>query len=308
LHNPVRYPKRINPKLNPSSGGSPLFPELDVSFVKRKFLDLAYASISPAQKLDLFLPEEGEGPFPVLVQIHGGGFEKGDKRDEHLLPFLNGINHGLAVATLNYRMSGEAKFPAAVQDVKAAIRWLRANQEKYYLDDSRIAACGGSAGANLAAMLGTIGQTREFDNPALGNVKFSSAVQAVVAWFGPMDFLAMDDQLAANGFGPGDHSGKNSPEARYLGAGVRSAPGLAKKANPATYAHPDIPPFLIQHGIDDRLVPYQQSVVFAQQLVSASRKERVTLELIKGAGHGDPRFETKENMERTFKFILAALN
>jgi acetyl esterase/lipase len=285
----------------------PLFPELDVSSIKRKFLDLEYSSLSPAQKLDLFLPDQGDGPFPVLVQIHGGAFEIGDKRDEHLLPFLEGITHGFAVATLNYRMSGEAKFPAAVEDVKAAIRWLRANQGKYHLDGSRIAACGGSAGANLAAMLGTTGQPGEFDNPSLGNISFSSAVQAVVSWFGPMDFLAMDDQLAASGFGPSDHSEVTSPETRYLGATVGTVPELAKKANPGSYAHPNIPPFFIQHGLDDKLVPYQQSVIFAQQLVAASCKDKVSLELIEGAGHGDPLFETKGNMQKVFKFLQAVL-
>jgi len=308
MPNQFKPPMGPGPRFGPPDGEMPLFPELDVSFVKRKYLDVPYASISPAQKLDLFLPAEGEGPFPVLVQIHGGGFEMGDKRDAHLEPFLEGIKHGIAVATLNYRLSSEAAFPAAVEDVKAAVRWLRANQEKYYLDGKRIAACGGSAGGNLAAMLGTTGQTREFDNPALGNIDQSSSVQAVVDWFGPVDFYEMDAQLAASGFSREEfHSGEQSPETRYLGATVREVPELAQKANPATYIHPNVPPFLIQHGLDDFLVPCQQSVEFARLLANASSKENVTLELIKDAGHGDPKFETKENMEKVFQFLLNAL-
>jgi acetyl esterase/lipase len=278
-----------------------------VSFIKRKYLDLPYATLSYAQKLDLFLPDDGAGPFPILLQIHGGGFEMGDKRDAHLEPFLEGIRHGLAVATVNYRLSSEAKFPAAVEDVKAAVRWLRANQDKYPLDGNHIVACGGSAGANLASMLGTTGMVKEFDNLALGNSSFSSTVQAVVSWFAPLDFQKMDEHFKGIG-SPSDHPLlAESPETRYLGTPIQNAPDLVKKANPGTYAHSGIPPFFIQHGLDDQLVPYQQSVEFAQVLVNASSKEKVTLELLESAGHGDPKFETKENMQKVFKFILTAL-
>ena len=193
----------------PPEGWQP--PMADVSWVTRKFLDMPYDTLSKAQCLDIFLPENGDGPFPVLLQIHGGAFAIGDKRDIHVLPFLKGIERGYAVVSVNYRLSGEAIFPAAVQDVKAAVRWIRANQAQYHLDGKRIAACGGSAGGNLAAMLGVTGQTPEFDDPTLGNMDFSSEVEAVVDWFGPMDFLRMDEQIDQNGFGTSDHNEPSLP-------------------------------------------------------------------------------------------------
>ena len=129
------------------------FPPADVSHIIRKWQDLPYANLSPAQKLDIYLPDEGEGPFPVILHIHGGGFALGDKGDIHVLTFLKGLERGYAVVSVNYRLSGEAIFPAGLQDIKAAIRWLRANSEQYHLDGSRIAACGGSSGGNYAAMV-----------------------------------------------------------------------------------------------------------------------------------------------------------
>jgi acetyl esterase/lipase len=290
-------------KFDPMDRPKIQIPDADVSYVKRKYLDIPYASLSPAQKLDIYLPDTGDGPFPVILQIHGGGFEFGDKRDIHLLPFLEGIERGYAVVSINYRLSWEARFPAAVEDVKAAARWIRANQGQFHLNGERITACGGSAGGNLAAMLGVTGKTREFDNPALGNIECSSAVQAVVDWFGPIDFLAMDSQLMESGLGPVDHSGPHSPEARYLGAEITTIKDQAARSNPTTYIHPDIPPFFIQHGRADNLVPVQQSINLAKALKKAAPGDRVILEILENAGHGDPQFETVENMDRVFAFL-----
>jgi acetyl esterase/lipase len=303
MPDPVRMPMDRFEKNGPFD--RPMFhiPDLDVTNVKRKFLDIPYASISSSQKLDIYLPETGEGPYPVLVQIHGGGFEFGDKRDIHLQPFLEGIHKGYAVVSINYRLSGEAIFPAAVEDVKAAVRWIKANSVAYHFDNHRIAACGGSAGGNLAAMIGVTGKTSDFDNPLLGNIEFSSEVHAVVDWFGPMDFLSMDDQLFANGFGHGDHNEQNSPETRYLGSPNKEIPEKVKLANPATYIHPGIPPFFIQHGNRDPLVPVQQSINFHKGLESVLNEDNLQFEIIQGAEHGDPIFETAENMNKLFIFL-----
>jgi acetyl esterase/lipase len=289
--------------------GRPMFdiPEADVSFVKRKHLDLPYAALSPSQKLDVYLPDEGDGPFPVLFVIHGGGFEFGDKRDEHVLPFLLGLKHNYAVVSANYRLSHQAIFPAAVQDLKAAVRWIRANADKYHFDGSRIAACGGSAGGNLAAMLGVTGNIKDFNDPALGSNEFSSNVQAVVDWFGPMDFLTMDEQHALNGKRHVDENFRPDPESRYIGAPIHTVPEKTKKANPATYIHPGIPPFFIQHGNQDENVPYQQSVEFAVEIKRKAPGTFIQFELLEKAGHGDPKFETAENMEKVFSFLAKHL-
>ena len=298
----------MHPKFGPGPGGpterGPFqMPNADVSHIRRKWLDLSYAVISPAQKLDIYLPAEGDGPFPVVLHIHGGAFAIGDKRDIHLMPFLQGLERGYAVVSLNYRLSGEAIFPAGLQDVKAAIRWLRANSEQHHLDADRIAACGGSSGGNYAAMICLTADVAELEDLNLGNPEMPCHVQAAVDWFGPTDFLKMDEQLAASGLGPGDHSEADSPESRYLGAKITEIPEKVRLANPMTYVHADMPPILIQHGRLDLQVPVQQSICFVQELEKRVSHDRFEFDILENAGHGDPLFETEDNMERVFRFL-----
>jgi acetyl esterase/lipase len=278
-------------------------PEADVSHIQRKWLDVAYASTSQAQKLDLYVPDMGDGPFPVIVHIHGGGFAMGDKRDIHVMPLLRGLDHGYALASVNYRLSGEAVFPAGLQDVKAAIRWLRANSEQYHLDGERIAAWGGSSGGNCAAMVCLTANVAELEDLSLGNAAYPCHVQAAVDWFGPTDFLKMDEQLAESGLGLPDHSQADSPESRYLGAKITDIPDTVQRANPMTYIHADMPPLLIQHGRLDAMVPVQQSTLFVQKLEQTVGPDRFEFEILENAGHGDPLFESEENLERVFRFI-----
>jgi acetyl esterase/lipase len=277
--------------------------EADVSHVRRKHLDIPYAHLSPAQKLDLYLPEAGEGPFPVFLHVHGGAFAIGDKRDSHILSYLPGLERGYAVASTNYRLSGEAVFPAGLQDVKAAIRWLRAHSGEYCLDASRIAVGGGSAGGNYAAMVCVTSGVEMFDDPALGNMEYPCDVGAGVDWFGPTDFLKMDEQLAASGLGPCDHGQPDSPESRYLGATIAEVPERARLANPMTYVHEGMPPMLIQHGNADCSVPFQQSVELARLIEERVGPDRVELDILDGAGHDDPVFNNDENLARVFDFL-----
>lgn len=278
-------------------------PTIEVDFIRRKYLDIPYASLSPSQKLDIFLPDHNNGPFPVILHIHGGGFELGDKRDIHLLPLLRGLDRGYAIVSLNYRLSGEAIFPAGLMDVKAAIRWLRAHSRQYHLDANRIASFGGSSGGNYSAMVCLTNQVNEFDDVRLGNMDFPCSVQAAVDWFGPTDFLKMDEQLNENGFGPGDHTDGDSPESRYLGAKLSDVPVLVELANPMTYVHEKMSPLLIQHGRLDTMVPVQQSIIFVEKLKKYVSADRFQFDIIEGAGHGDPLFETEENMNRVFTFL-----
>lgn len=278
-------------------------PVVDVSFVKQKDLDVPYASLSSSQIMDIFLPENETGPFPVILHIHGGGFEIGDKRDIHLLTLLKGLERGYAIVSLNYRLSGEAIFPAGLKDVKAAIRWLRANSSKYNIDSNRIATFGGSSGGNYSAMVCLTDQVNEFDDVNMGNLNYPCSVQAAVDWFGPTDFLKMDDQLNENGYGPGDHTDGDSPESRYLGAKLSDVPVLVELANPMTYVHEKMPPLLIQHGRLDTMVPVQQSIMFVEKLQKYVSPDRFAFDIIEGAGHGDPLFETEENMKKVFAFL-----
>jgi len=289
---------------------SEAIPEAPTGAIQRKMFDLPYASLSPAQKLDIYWPTEGNGPFPVILSIHGGAFMGGDKRDIQLTPMLAGLSRGYIVVGINYRMSGEAIFPALVHDVKAAIRWVRANAEKFLFDPGRIATWGGSAGGYLSLMAGVSANIPELDDFSLGNPDQPSHVQAVVDWFGPTDFLKMDQQLAESSMAPSAdqaHSGEASPESLLLGQQITEIPGLVRIANPETYIRPGLPPFFIQHGDRDSTVPHQQSVNMAAKLSAALGPEMVTLELLPGVAHGGPAFETAENLQKVFAFLDRAL-
>jgi acetyl esterase/lipase len=276
----------------------------NTSQIKNKWLDVAYATASQAQKLDIYLPEEGNGPFPVIVSIHGGAFKGGDKADGQLTPMLEGLKKGYAVISINYRLSGEAIFPAQIYDVKAAIRWIRANAKQYKLNPDKIAVWGGSAGGHLSAMAGTSGNVKELEDLSMGNPTQSSRVLAVVDWFGPTDFLKMDEQLKASGVkNPQTHSIPNSPESELIGKNLADAPELVRKANPETYITPDDPPFLIQHGRIDHLVPYQQSENLAAKLIPVIGKEKVTFEILENNDHGGPGFTSTQNIEKVFVFL-----
>ncbi|MDO9256666.1 MAG: alpha/beta hydrolase [Bacteroidales bacterium] len=284
-------PKEMKPQLT------------DVSAIKNKYLDIPYAAVSEAQKLDIYLPDAVKGKLPVIVSVHGGAFMMGDKRDGQVKPMLEGIKRRYAVVSVNYRMSGEALFPANINDVKAAVRWIRANAEKYNFDPDKIAIWGGSAGGNLSSLAGTSGDVKELADLSLGNATFSSRVQAVVDWFGPTNFLKMDEQLRETGNGTPDHSASDSPESKVLGAKITEIPELVKKANPETYITPDDPPFFIEHGTKDGTVPTQQSTEFYQKLVKVLGPDKVSIQLLEGAGHGGPQFEEPANIDLVFKFL-----
>jgi len=276
----------------------------NTDYIKRKWIDIAYANQSQAQKLDIYLPEEGDGPYPVILSIHGGAFKSGDKGDGQVNAMLEGLKRGYAVVSVNYRLSGEAIWPAQIQDVKAAIRWIRANSKQYKLNSGKIATWGGSAGGHLSAMAGTSGNVKELEDLSQGNADQSSMVQAVVDWFGPTDFLKMDEQAKESKVAnPQVHSIPDSPESQLIGKNLQEAPDLVKAANPETYILKDDPPFFIQHGLNDPLVPYPQSVNFAKKLEQTLGKEKVTLELIPGTGHGGPAFQTEQNLNKVFVFL-----
>ena len=272
--------------------------------IKRKWLDVPYAKASRAQKLDIYLPEDGNGPFPVIVSIHGGAFKFGDKADNQLTPMLEGLKRGYAVVSINYRLSPEAIFPAQIYDVKAAVRWIKANARQYKINPDKIAAWGGSAGGHLSALLGTSGGVLELEELAMGNPSQTSRIQAVVDWFGPTDFLKMDEQLKESKVkNPQTHSIPDSPESELIGKNLMDASDRVRKVNPETYVTADDPPFFIQHGQIDHLVPYQQSANLASKLTSVIGTEKVTFELLENSGHGGPGFTAEQNINKVFTFL-----
>lgn len=270
----------------------------------REWKDLAYGTVSGAQKLDLYLPASGEGPFPVVVWLHGGGWKGGDKRLAGAAPPLLLRSRGFAIASVNYRLTGEAAFPAQINDVKAAVRWLRANARQYRLDPGRIGAWGISAGGHLAALLGTSGGVAALEGAGIGNGGESSRVEAVVDWFGPADLPRFEEHGAATGC----REVKGLEEvAALLGGSPAERPQAARAASPLTYVTPDDPPFLIQHGTEDCTVPWLQSEVLKEALAAAAGEQNVSLTLLP-AGHSGVAFETDANLLQIARFFEERLS
>jgi len=240
------------------------------------YLDLAYVNHGhPRHKLDLYLPEKG-GNAPLIIWVHGGAFLEGSKEDFVPLEYLA---DGYAVASLNYRLSQHARFPAQIQDCKSAVRWLRAHAETYHLDPQRFGAWGASAGGHLVAMLGVTASVAAFEVGE--NLGFSSRVQAVADYFGPTDFLQMDDHRLPDGM---IHNAPQSPESLLVGGPIQEMKPEVARANPVTYVSKDAAPFLIVHGNRDPLVPYHQSILLTDALNKAGAP--VQLYTVEGGGHG----------------------
>ena len=228
------------------------------------------------QKLDLYLPNGGS-MLPLIIWVHGGAWLAGDKADR---PPLDYLADGYAVASINYRLSQHAIFPAQIEDCKAAVRWLRANADKYNLDPNHFGARGESAGGHLVAMLGTTGDSNTFDVGE--NLTVSSRVQAVVDCFGPTDFFQMDDHRLPDGM---VHNTPDSPEAKLIGGPIQENKEKVAKANPITYVTKDDAPFLIIHGDADPLVPHHQSELLEIALKNAGVP--VSFYTVKEGGHGN---------------------
>ncbi len=279
-------------------GGSSTFASVDPTHK-----DLAYADVSSAQKLDLYIPTSGSGPFPVVIMVHGGGFMFGDKADGG---GLTGVDQllaaGYAVASINYRLSGEAIYPAQIYDAKAAVRFLRASAETYNLNPDRFGAWGASAGGNLVSLLGTTCGVAELEGAELGNADQSSCVQAVVDWFGPIDFLKMQEQLTEAGCSASTNEA-SSPESKLIGAAIQTVPEKVALTNPMNYITADDAPFFIENGTADCNIPPVQNKNLADALSAVIGADKVTYVSLEGAGHGGSQFETDENLKLVVGFL-----
>jgi acetyl esterase/lipase len=279
-------------------GGSGTF-----ASVAPTYADLAYANLSAAQKLDLYIPTMGSGPFPVVIMVHGGGFMMGDKADG---AGLSGVDQllaaGYVVASINYRLSSEATYPAQIFDAKAAVRFLRANAAQYNLNPDKFGAWGASAGGNIVSLLGTTCGVAELEGAELGNAEQSSCVQAVVDWFGPIDFLAMDEQFAGTSC-PQTHDAADSPESKLVGAAIQTVPDIVKTTNPMNYITADDASFFIENGTADCNIPPIQNKNLADALSAVIGTDKVTYVSLEGAGHGGSQFGTDENLALVIGFL-----
>jgi len=235
-------------------------------------------------KMDLVLPEKkSDKPMPVVVYIHGGGWNHGSK-DEHTMLLVEIAKRGYVAAAIQYRLTHEAIFPGQLEDCKLAIRYLRARAKTYNIDTNRIGVWGNSSGAHLASLLGTtIGMT-EFEGNG-GWQEFSSDVDAVVNWSAPLDFTT-------------EYANNYSSVTKLLGVKAFEDKERALRAMPTSYISEKTPPFLIFHGDKDVIVPYTQSITLYEYL-----KEKgvdVTFNMLEGEGHN---YVSKEPEKMTLDFF-----
>lgn len=275
------------------------------SFAQPKEIDVAKTSIESSRhwldvdyvgdgfighRLDIHVPKNGKAPFPIVIAIYGSAFFSNSSK---AAVFNDGwgqklLENGFAVVSINHRSSSDAVFPAQIQDVKAAIRFARANSQEFSLDNSFIGITGWSSGGHLSALAGTTNTTKTdkingLDIDIEGNLgkhtQTSSQVNAVVDWFGPTDFLIMDQCGSTM-----NHDDSKSPESSLIGGAIQENKEKTALANPITYVNQSNPPFLIFHGDKDPLVPHCQSEKFFEKLQSVNVKSELVI--VAGGQHG----------------------
>jgi acetyl esterase/lipase len=259
--------------------------------------DLEYAKVADtALKLDLYLPE-GTGPAPLLVFVHGGGWEAGSKAG---MPLDGLVERGFAVASVDFRPASKAPFPGQVHEIKAAVRFLRASAKQYGYDASRIGIVGVSSGGHLAAMVGTTNGDPELEGSLGDHAGESSAVQAIVSYFGASNLTTILAQSTPFGLGV-----REPALTRLLGSLPKDNEAAARKASPVFYVDARDPPLFMFHGDQDPQMPINQS----HELEGAYEKQGAAVEfvVVHGAAHGGDAFFAPQNLDQVEKFLDANL-
>jgi len=274
-------------------------PSLNAYYDQRIVKDAVYRVDEAAPergRLDLYLPPSGVGPWPLLLYIHGGGwnaFSKGE--GHHARPFTR---YGMAVAVINYRYSSQAPFPAQLDDCRSAIRWLHERAEAYGLRRDAVVAWGDSAGGHLAMMLAVT--ARHPSTPAAARLP---SLRGAISHYGGSDLLKMEDHWREGRAGPGNgYAWAVECLSQLLGAPLYQSPHLARAASPICHVERHAaPPLLLLHGTADEAVSYRQSVAMAEACQAAGVP--VTLQLYEGAGHGGPEFVSAQALDLTLSFL-----
>ena len=258
--------------------------------------DIVYGKADRVElRLNLALPGKGNGPFPAVVCIHGGGWYQGQRQDMDAMTELL-ARRGYVAATVSYRLVPTARFPAQIEDCKAAVRWLRANAAKYHINPDRIGAIGPSAGGHLSCLLGVTDKKDGLEGTG-GNPEQSSRVQAVVSFFGRTNFTkkTWTEELEEKIFVP------------LIGASFEDKPELYKKISPIAYVSRTSPPFLLFHGTEDKLVPPRDSIDMAEKLRAAGVSAKAVI--VEGEGHGSADWVEKwaKSVEQAVAFFDAHL-
>ncbi|MDF1744951.1 MAG: alpha/beta hydrolase [Gimesia sp.] len=263
----------------------------------RRITDIEYAAVDNHRLLlDLYMPEAQKNP-QLLVWIHGGAWRAGSKSNMPLIPL---VKQGYAVASVEYRLSPVAKFPAQIHDIKAAIRFLRGSASKYGYHADKIGILGSSAGGHLVALMGVTNHHRELEGDLGDFDQESSAVDAIVDYYGPTNFMTILDQSTPHGL-----SVRVPALQLLLGTRPEENTALAKLASPVFHVDADDPPLLMIHGDQDPQVPINQS----HELHGKYKKQSldVTFEVIHGGAHGGPEFFDEKRIKLVELFLRRCL-
>lgn len=272
----------------------------------RSWRDVVFAHVRGFRPLMLYVSvPPSSSPPPLVVFIHGGAWWLGhplvtNPVYRRIDPIGKLSRAGFAVARISYRFSGEGPFPMQLHDCKAAVRFLRNRARLFAFDPERFAAMGDSAGGHLAALVGLTGGRKDLEGE-VGETTGSSAVQAVIDWFGPAELLTMREQALPDGMKGQDEA--DSPESRLVGGPLQERREAAMAASPITYVSKSAPPFHIQHGSRDRLVPLGQSQALHRALLAAGAPS--TLVVVEGADHCFWGVDDDGIVERDIAFLRA---
>lgn len=290
------------PELNamPKSG-----PSIQQVGLKPNYTNIIYSNESKTQTLDIYLPSVDKSSYPVVIYAHPGGFRFGDKSMASAAIAKGILGNGFALVTVNYRLSGEARFPSAVQDFFAAIAYIKNNANNLKIDPNKIYLFGESAGANIVSLAGTAYNDPEFRS-LIKNSKLNLKPSGVIALYPPVDFSKIDEMLIAQGCDKqtANHNSAAGFESMYLGGALPDVPLKVKQTNPVTYVNNHSANFFIQNGNEDCNVGNGQ----AKLLADALKKNNVYVEysILNGAGHGGKEFEADNNVNLIVSFLKAA--
>lgn len=259
------------------------------------FRDIEYASVGPHRlRLDLYLPEDRSRPVPLVVWVHGGAWRAGSKDD---VPVQRWLHHGLAIASVEYRLSTQARFPAQIHDIKAAIRWARTNAQQYQIDPDHVIVAGSSAGGHLAALVGVSNGLESLEGDVGEFRTTSSDVQAIVSFYGASNLQTILSQSTAHGLSV------RVPALKLLLGGLPDEfPELAKMASPVAHVDAADPPLWLIHGDADPQMPIEQS--YELQRGYDARKLDVDFEIVSGGKHGGEGFFTDHQLDRIARELL----
>lgn len=248
--------------------------------------------------------EKGEKPYPLLFFIHGGGWFTGDKADGQETGWMKLLEHGYAVASVNYRLSGEAPHPAGIIDCKTALRYLKENAQKYRIDPDRVAVAGNSSGGHYALMLAVTMGNPDFEDRTRRYAEQNDEVTCAVVWYPATDLSETMRTVQTGEYtGFGAYFAWDNIE-RYIGKNITDVRDESLiSASPIHYISNDMPSILLQHGNADTICPMDQSWRFYNTAIKEVGEEKIKIDILDGAEHGDVAFETDENMKYIADFL-----